>query len=45
MHLNEYFYHESFSLSSDNHDEVKGDLCHYLGSLEREIIIPPYLTL
>ena len=35
-----WFYHECFSLNSDNWETARGDLEHYLGDLEDEIVLP-----
>lgn len=35
-----WFYHECFSLNSDNWEHASGDLEHYLGDLEDEIVLP-----
>ena len=42
--LNASFYHEYFEVHSDSHDRIESNLHHFLGCLEREIILPylPY---
>tara|TARA_B100001250_G_C19703348_1_gene745821 strand:+ start:76 stop:1191 length:1116 start_codon:yes stop_codon:yes gene_type:complete len=39
--LNYDFYHNYFTLNSDNYDSVRSNMNHYLGSLEAKIILPP----
>jgi hypothetical protein len=38
--VSRWFYHECYSLNSDNWEQPTGDLEHYLGDLEDEIVLP-----